>query len=149
MKPSQLLQHLVLHVKDIVHDRQKDKEELQNENIRLKRDMADFRHEPESLHRRCRKQNALIKDYEQNIIMKRQMDQQREDLFGLSENVNRLNSAPVAKPFVVHYSDFTHFEGNIHSLQNSFDALACQMNSLNLKVEESTETIGSCNGPVY
>ena len=32
---------------------------------------------------------------------------------------------------------------NIRSLQNSFDVLARQMDPLNLKVEENTETVGS------
>ena len=66
-----------------------------------------------------------------------------EQIENLTVNVSQISSAPVAKSFGVHTSDLAHFKGNIRSLQNSFDVLACQIDALNVKVEENTETVGT------
>jgi len=47
----------------------------------------------------------------------------RLEIDNLAENLSKI-SAPVAKLFGVHSLDLAHFEGNICSLQNSFDVLA-------------------------
>ena len=60
--------------------------------------------------------------YERNMSgLKQQMNndvtiRHSEQTENLTENVNRIGSASAAKPYGVHTSDLTDFEGNICSL---------------------------------
>ena len=135
------MQHAVVHVKDIIQITQKDSSDLQKE-------LKEVRSELSAVHEMYKQQNKLIEHYERNISMlKQQINdltiRHSEQIENLTENVSRIGSAPAAKPYGVHTSDLTHFEGNIRSLQNSFDVLARQIDALNVKVEENTETVGT------
>ena len=79
----------------------------------MQRDLADFNGQLDAVRETCEEQNAHIKELED------QLRQHKEDKISL-----RIGSAPAAKPYGVHPSDMTHFEGNIRSLQNNFDVLA-------------------------
>ena len=144
MKPSQLLQHSVLHVKDVVQNNQRDKDDIQKENIRLQRSLTELGSEFDILRKTCEKQNALIERYEHSMaVLEDRIKRHSEEIVNLTDNVSRIGNAPAAKPYGVHTSDVTHFEGNIRSLQNSFDVLARQIDAINLKVEENTDSVGT------
>ena len=98
--------------------------------------------------KRTTTKQTCSEQYERNMTeLKQQMNdvtiRHSEQIENLIENVNRIGSAPAAKRYGVHISDITHFEGNIHSLQNCFNVLARQIDALNVKVEENTETVGT------
>ena len=81
-------------------------------------------------------EQTCSEQYERNMSeLKQQMNdvtiRHSEQTENLTENVNRIGSAPAAKPYGVHISGITHFEGNIRSLQNCFNVLAHQIDALN------------------
>ena len=134
----------MLHLKDVIQNNQWDKDEMQRENIKLQRDLAEVSNELDALRKTREEHKALIHSYKRKIeTLEADINKHSEEIVNISDNVSRISSAPVAKPYGVHTSDLAHFEGNIRSLQNSFDVLARQIDALNVKVEENTETVGT------
>ena len=95
--------------------------------MRLQRDLAQ--------------QNALVECYKHNTA---RLEAQVKQL-NMAGNFSRIENVSTAKPYGVHSSDVVNVEGNVRSLQNSFDVLARQIDAINLKVdsEENTETVGT------
>lgn len=101
-------------------------------------------YELDTMRKTYEKQNALIERYEHSIaVLDEQLKRHSEQIINLTDNVSGVGNIPVAKPYGAHSSDLANFEGNIRSLQNSFDVLARQIDAINLKVEENTETVGT------
>ena len=129
-------------MKDVVQNNQRDKDEIQKENMRLQRSLAELSSEFDALRKTYEKQNALIERYEHSVAaLDEQIRRHSEQIVNLTDNVSGIGNIPAAKPYGVHSSDVANFEGNIRSLQNSFDVLARQIDAINLKVEENTETV--------
>ena len=138
VKPGELLPHSVLHVNDIIYKHQKDSTDFQKQLEELRNELSATQEMYEQ----------RVVQYEKDIAMLKQQfsevtTRHSEQIENLTVNVSQISSAPVAKPFGIHTSDLAHFEGNIRSLQNSFDVLARQIDALNVKVEENTETVGT------
>ena len=141
MKPTQRTQHSVLHVQDIIVNSQKDKQNFE-------RQVAALSNKIDSMNQLFEQQRDFIKHQQKEIAMLQQQmndmnTQHKLELENFAENFNKISDAPVAKPYGMHSSDVANFEGNIRSLQNSFDVLARQIDAINLKVEENTETVGT------
>ena len=135
------MQHSVFHVKDVIQKSEKDNTDLQKKIRELSSELS-------TMHELYKQQSQYIEQHQKDMkILKQQMNdvtiRHSEQIENLTENVSRIGSAPAAKPYGVHTSDLTHFEGNIRSLQNTFDVLAHQIDALNVKVEENTETVGT------
>ena len=131
----------MLHIKDVIQDNQRDKDDLQRDNMKLQRQLTDFYIELDAMRKTHEKQNALIQRYEHTITMlEAEIKRHSEQIDNINDNVSKIGNTPVAKPYGVHTSDF---EGNIRSLQNSVDVLARQIDAINVKVEENTEVVGT------
>ena len=97
--------------------------------------------ELDAMRKVCAKQNAIIERYEHNIArLEGEIKRHNDQIVNLSDNVSSIGSAPVAKPYGVHTSDF---EDNIRSMQNSFDVLSRQIDAINMKIEQNTENVGT------
>ena len=135
------MQHSVLHVQDVIVNSQKDKQNFE-------RQVAALSNEIDSMNQLFEQHRDLITRQQKEIAMLQQQmhdmnTQHKLELENFAENFNKISEAPVAKPYGMHSSDVANFEGNIRSLQNSFDVLARQIDAINLKVEENTETVGT------
>ena len=141
VKPTQRTQHSVLHVQDVIVNSQKDKQNFE-------RQIAELNSKIDSTIQLCEQQRDLIIHQQKEIAMLQQQinevnTQHKLDLENFAENFNKISDVPVAKPYGVHSSDLANVEGNVRSLQNSFDVLARQIDAINMKVEENTENVGT------
>ena len=138
------MQHSVHHIKDVIQNNQRDKDAIQAENIVLQRNLAKLSGDLDEMRKVYDKQNTLIERYEYSIAaLEGQIKQHSEEMANLADNMSRIGDVAVAKPYGVHSSDFAHLEGNIRSLQNNFERLAREVEAVNMKVDDNTETVGT------
>ena len=121
VKPSQLFQHPVLHVKDTVQNNQRDiMDEIRKENMKLQRRLVELQ-----------KQNTLIESCEHSSIavLDEQIKRHSEQILNLTDNVSRIGDIPAAK----HSSDLDNFEDN--QCTKALTQVNGMVNEVGLKVD--------------